>query len=145
MSTNSTSSDPDAGSNAERFARRRTYRRLMVAVLAAGVAAALLLREWLGRPLLGEAAYWLGVLAFLAVWLGTDVTLFDERDRALERRASQVTLVLCAAVLVVGASAARVLSVTDAADVPPAAWHVLWGYAALFVVFGAVYLWLRYR
>jgi len=121
------------------------YRRLMIGFVLGGVAISLVLREVINYPLLGEAVYWVGIIGFLAVWLGTSLTLFDERDRALERQASQVTLTLFAVVLVVGASAARVVSYTDTYTVPVELWAVLWGYVALFGTFGVVYSWLRYR
>jgi hypothetical protein len=117
----------------------------MFGFVAAGVVLGLTLREVLDAPLLGEAVYWVGIIGFLGVWWGTSVKLFDERDRSLERRASQLTLSIAAVVLVVGASAARVLSYTDAYAVPSAVWAALWGYVALFVTFGVAYTWLRYR
>jgi uncharacterized membrane protein len=117
----------------------------MVGFVVVGSVLGFSLREFLGYPLVGEAVYWLGILGFLAVWQGTSISLFDERDRALERRASQFTLTLFAGVLVVGASAARLLSYTDAYAVPTAVWGALWGYVALFVTFAVVYLGLRYR
>lgn len=125
--------------------RKRKYRRLMYGFVFGGVAVALLLREVLGYPLLSEAVYWVGVVGFLAVWQGTSLTLFDERDRSLERRASQLTLKLFAPVLVLAASAARVVpKVTDYA-VPEAVWPALYGFVALYATFGVVYLSLRYR
>jgi len=133
------------GSGSNPLARQRFYRRLLTGLLVGGVALGLVLREGLGYPLLGEAIYWLGVIGALAVWLGTSMPLFDERDNALERRASQLTLALFAVVLVLGASSARVLSYTTTYEVPAAIWTVLWGYVALFGVFGVVYLGLRYR
>ena len=127
-----------------RLSRIRRYRRLMFGSLVVGVAAGLGLRA-LDYPLLGEAIYWLGVFGFLVVWLGTSVTLFDERDAALERRASQLTLLLAGVVLIVGASAARVLPRVSDVTVSPAIRGALYAYVALFVVFGVVYGWLRYR
>ncbi len=117
----------------------------MVGFVVVGTLLGLTLRELLGYPLVGETVYWLGILGFLAVWQGTSISLFDERDRALERRASHLTLSLFAVVLVVGASAARLLSYTNTYTVPVELWAVLWGYVALFVVFAVVYLGLRYR
>jgi hypothetical protein len=110
-----------------------------------GVAVALLLREVLGYPLLSEAVYWVGILGFLAVWQGTSLTLFDERDRALERQASQFTLKLFAPVLVLAASAARVVPRVTSYAVPDAVVHALYGFVALYATFGVVYLALRYR
>lgn len=129
----------------DRLAKQRLHRRLLVGFVVGGVAIGLVLREGLGYPLVGEAVYWLGIIGFLLVWRGTSLTLFDERDRALERRASQITLTVFAVVLVVGASLARVLSYTNTYEVPAVVWAVIWGYIALFGVFGVVYFWLRYR
>jgi uncharacterized membrane protein len=127
------------------LAKQRKYRRLLFGVLFGGVAIALLLREVLGYPLVSEAVYWVAVVGFLAVWLGTSVTLFDERDRALEERASRVTLTILAPILAITASLARVLpKVTDYA-VPEAVLPALYAFVALYAVFGVVYLGLRAR
>ena len=127
------------------LSKRRLYRRLMSVLLLGGVGIGLVLRLLLERPLLGEAVYWVGVLGFLAVWFGSPVTLFDERDKALEQRASVLTLGVFAVVFPVSASAARVLSYTDTIEVPAEIWTVLWGYVALYGVFAGIYGWLRYR
>ena len=127
------------------LSKRRLYRRLMSVLLLGGVGIGLVLRLLLERPLLGEAVYWVGVLGFLAVWFGSPVTLFDERDKALEQRASVLTLGVFAVVFPVSASAARVLSYTDTIEVPAEIWTVLWGYVALYGVFVGIYGWLRYR
>ncbi len=139
-----TMTQPDTAGS-DRLAKQRFYRRLLVGFVVGGVGLGLILRIGLGYPLVGEAVYWLGIIGFLAVWRGTSITLVDERDRALERRASQITLATFGAVLVLGASSARVLSYTGTYEVPGMVWAVLWGYVALFGVFGVVYLWLRYR
>ncbi|MFC6836568.1 DUF2178 domain-containing protein [Halomarina ordinaria] len=125
-----------------RLSKQRRYRRLMVGSLLGGVGLSLALRV-LDYPLAGEAVYWLGVLGFLAVWFGTSVTLFDERDRALERRASQLALLALAPVLVVGASAARVLPLVSDYAVPAAVWPALYAYVSVYVVFGVAYAWVR--
>lgn len=127
-----------------RLARIRLYRRLFVGSIVAGVAAALALR-FLDYPLLGEAVYWVAIVVAVVILLGTAVPLFDERDAALERRASHVTLSLFAVVLVVGASAARVLPRVSDLTVPPEVVGALYGYVALFATFAVAYLWLRYR
>ncbi|MFB6176800.1 MAG: DUF2178 domain-containing protein [Halobaculum sp.] len=131
-------------SPADTLAKRRRYRRLMFGFLLGGVGLGLLLREVLQFPLASEAVYWLGVLGFLAVWLGTSVTLFDERDAALERRASQLTLLGTGVVLAVGASAARILS-TVGYEIPAVVGHALYAFVAQFVLFGVVYGVLRVR
>jgi len=131
-------------STTNRLSRRRTYRRLMFGCIAVAVALGLALR-FFDRPLLGEAVYWIGILAFFGIWFGTSGSLFDERDRALERRASQVTMLVAAAVLVVGASTARLVTALDLYEVPPMISGALYGYVALFAVFGVAYAWLRSR
>jgi hypothetical protein len=136
--TRTITSEPD------RLSKIRTYRRLMVGFVLGGVAAALVLR-FLDYPVLGEALYWVGILGFLAVWQGTSLTLFDERDAELERRASHVTLTLVAVVGVVTTSAARMLPKFTEYAVPAELWGALYGFVVLFGTFGIVYLWLRYR
>ncbi|WP_240147530.1 MULTISPECIES: DUF2178 domain-containing protein [Halorussus] len=127
------------------LAKRRTHRRLMWGFLAGGVGLGLVLREVLGYPLVSEAVYWLGVLGFLAVAVGSSITLFDERDRALERRASQLTLTLLAPVLAVVASVGRLLPRFTDYALPAEVWYALYGVVAVYVAFGAVYGVLRFR
>lgn len=127
-----------------RFTKRRRYRRVMWGFVFGGVAIGLALRS-LGYPFIGEAVYWIGAIGFLAVWRGTSLTLFDERDKALEQRAATTTLALSAPIFVVGASAARILTWTDIYTVPTVVWGALYGYVALFATFGVVVTWLRYR
>lgn len=127
------------------LAKKRRYRRLMYGFLLGGVGLGLLLREVLGYPLVSEAVYWVGVVGFLAVWQGTSLSLFDERDRTLERRASQLTLALLAPILALAASAARVLPKVTDHSVPSELGYALYGVVAVYAVFGVVYLSLRYR
>lgn len=117
----------------------------MVGSIVGAVAIALVLREGLGYPLVGEVVYWLGIVAFFAVWWLSPVQLFDERDAALERRASHVTIYVIGAVLVVGATIARVLPRIGAYEVPDAVFYGLYAYVAVFVVWALAYLGLRYR
>lgn len=137
--TRTTTSEPSL------LAKKRRYRRLMLGFIAAGVGGALVLRELLNYPLLSEAVYWVGILGFLAVWQGTSLTLFDERDDALERRASQLTLVLLAPILVIAASATRVLPKVSDYTVPSEISYALYGFLAVYAVFGVVYVTLRYQ
>lgn len=127
-----------------RIARIRLYRRLFVGFIVAGVLTGLVLR-FLDYPLVGEVVYWAGIGLALAVWVGTSVPLFDERDAALERRASNAVVYLFAVVLVVGASAARILPRVTDVVVPPEIWGALYGYVALFAAWAVSYIWLRYR
>jgi uncharacterized membrane protein len=131
-------------SGSKRLAKRQTYRRLMVGCIVAGVLAAIALRN-LGYPLVSEAVYWLGIIGFLAVWKGTSMQLFDERDCELERRASLRTVQIVAVLLVLGASAGRVLAAAGVYTAPAVYWHVLYGFGAVAVIFAAVYVWLRVR
>lgn len=131
-------------SGRERLSRRRTYRRLMIGCIVVAVAAAIALRN-LGYPLVSEAVYWLGIVGFFAVWQGTSMQLFDERDCELERRASLRTIQVVAVLLVLGASAGRVLAAAGVYTAPPVYWHVLYGWGAVAVVFAVVYVWVRVR
>ncbi len=106
---------PAQSTATNRLSKRRSYRRLMYGFVGGGVIAGLGLR-FLDYPLAGELAYWAGVLGFLAVWLGTSVELFDERDAAL-----------------------------GLYDVPPEVSGALYGYVALFVVFGLAFVGVRAR
>ncbi|WP_232820473.1 DUF2178 domain-containing protein [Halorussus litoreus] len=137
--TGNTTSEPNL------LARKRTYKRLMFGVLLGGVGLALLLREVLGYPLISEAVYWLGIVGFFAIGFGTSLTLFDERDRALERRASHLTLNIMAPVLATVASVGRLLPrLTDYA-LPAEIWPALYGVIAVYAVFGISYTVLRYQ
>jgi uncharacterized membrane protein len=127
-----------------RLARIRRYRRLMYASVLVGVLGFLALDE-LGYALAGLGVYWAGIVAFLAVWKGTSVTLFDERDTALERRASHATIGVVGALGVLTFTSLVVLGETTTVEVPDAVWTLYLGYAALFVLWGAVYTVLKYR
>ena len=131
-------------STTDRLSRRRTYRRLMFGSVLGGAAVGLVLRN-LDYPLVGEAVYWVGILAFFAIWKGVDVQLMDERDWALERRASLTALQIVGAVAVLGASAARLLTWLTDYTVPAVVWGALYGYIGLFIAFGVAYLWHRTR
>jgi hypothetical protein len=126
------------------LAKRRTYRRLMFGSLLVGVLLAFAARGF-GYPLVGEAVYWVGILGFAAVWLGTSVTLFDERDAALERRASQLALTLAAPLLIVAASALRTANELFGYTAPAVVQGALYGVIAVYVLFALAlgYVWLR--
>ena len=126
------------------LAKRRTDRRLMFGSLFVGVALGLLARG-LGYPLVGEAAYWVGIALFAGVWFDTSVTLFDERDIELERRASQLALTVGAPLLIVAASALRTANAVVGYTAPAAVQGALYGAVAVYVLFGLsfAYVWLR--
>lgn len=85
----------------------------------------------------GVCAYYLGVLGYLAVWRRTGVRLIDEREAAVERRASRIVSGILLLVVVFGLPADVLLDATGAVDVPPAVRGAVWGYGLLLVV-GAV-------
>lgn len=126
------------------LSKRRTYRRLMYISVFGGAGVSFLLR-YLNYPVVGEAVYWVGIVAFVAIWKGSDVRLMDERDWALERRASLSTLQIIGAVLVVVASASRLVTWLTDYTVPTLVWGALYGYVGLFIAFGLSYLWHRSR
>ncbi|UPV75056.1 DUF2178 domain-containing protein [Halorussus limi] len=117
----------------------------MFGVFFGGVAVAFLLREVLGYPLVSEVVYWAAVLGFFAVLFGSSVTLFDERDRALEERASRWTLTILAPVLAITASVGRLLPRVSDYALPDAVWPALYGFIGVYVLFAVVYGVLRYR
>lgn len=126
-------------------ALRRRNRRLVVGAVVTGVVLGIGLRDGAGYPLAGELLYWLGIVVALAIWWTSPVPLFDERDRALERRASHRTILVLAVVLVVGASLARLLSITATVTVPTAVWTMLWVSAGVILVWVGNYVVVRYR
>jgi hypothetical protein len=116
----------------------------MAIAIFGGTGIALLLR-YFDYPVVGEAVYWLGILAFFAIWQGSDIELMDERDRALEQRAGMSAIGIVGAVLVVGASASRLLTWLTDYTVPAFVWGALYGYIGLFIAFGVAYLYHRRR
>jgi len=127
-----------------RLEKMRFYRRLLYGCLAVGVSG-FLVAEALEYPLVAVTIYWGGLLGMLAVKFGTSVRLFDERDRALERRASNVTIYLVAGALIVAAPAVFALEATGGYEAPPTVSSILFGFSAMFLLWGAVFLVLRYR
>jgi uncharacterized membrane protein len=127
-----------------RLDRIRRYRRLMYGSILVGVLGFVAGSE-LDYPLVGLAVYWAGILGFVAVWKGTSVTLFDERDAALERRASHVTLQVAGVVGVLTMTSMVVLEEATTTGVSERVWGGFLALSGLFVLYGVVYLFLRYR
>ncbi|WP_121822902.1 hypothetical protein [Halostella salina] len=121
--------------------RERMNRALGLGVAGglAGTAAAVFAPASVADLLLfaGVGAYYLGVLGYLTVWRRTGVRLIDEREAAVERRASRVVSGVLLLVVVFGLPADVLLDATGAVDVPPAVRGAIWGYGLLLVV-GAV-------
>lgn len=130
--------------NGDWIAKRKRYRRLMFGLLLAGVVGFVAATN-LDRPIVGVALYWLGIAGYVAVWKGTSVTLFDERDCALERRASVATLTVSAIALITFAPAEVVLSEMEIYTAPPVFEGVLYTVSAQGLLFGVFYLWLRIK
>ena len=126
------------------LATRRRYRRLFVGLVVVAAAGNVALRI-AGYPLAAEVVYLVGLAGMLAVLFGAPVALFDERDAAIERRASQITVGVFAFVLILGASTARLLPRATDYTVPPEVHGALYGYVAVFVVFGIAYGYVRSR
>lgn len=135
---------PTEPSGSNRIAKRRRYRRRLYGVMIAGVLG-LIAAESAGYPFVGVGLYWLGVIVFFAILRGTTVTLFDEREREIERRASHITLLLFGIAMIAIAPALSALSELGSYTAPLAVEGVLFTIAGEAIVFGVVYLWLRYR
>lgn len=122
--------------------RRQRYRTLLFGSVVVAALANVVLRV-VGYPVAAEAVYWVGIATFVGIWRFSPVTLFDERDADLERRASTATLQVAAVVLVLGASGARTLAALGVYEVPPVVSGVLYGYVGLFVVFAAALIYTK--
>lgn len=131
-------------SESARVARIRRYRRLMMGS-ALGGTAGFMAADSAGFPLVGVVLYWAGFSGFLMIWQGTSVALFDERDRALERRAITIATTAFALGMIMLWPTVLVLSETDVYTPPPAFDGVLLAVAVQALLFTVTYLWLRYR
>lgn len=128
----------------KRLSTRKRYKRLMTGLLIGGI-----LALWIGiyfdRFLAGVLLYWGGFFGMLAVWRLSPVTLYDERDTAIERRASDYTLTVFAFVFVLGAPGGIALEEGGLVELPSAFDGAMWTLFAIYVVFGVVYTVLRRR
>lgn len=101
--------------------------------------------ESVGFPVVGVVLYWAGFAGFLSVWQGTSVTLFDERDRALERRAIAIAVTGFTLAMILLWPTVVVLSELNVYTPPPAFDGALLAIAVQSGLFAVVYGWLRYR
>ncbi|AAG19011.1 MULTISPECIES: DUF2178 domain-containing protein [Halobacterium] len=127
-----------------RLAKVRRYRRLMYACIGVGVGGFIVAAEF-DYPLAGLVVYWAGILGSLAVWKGTSVTLYDERDLDLERRASLLTLQIAGVVGLLAMTTHVVVDQMPSVDVPEEFVGGFLTISALFIVYGVVYTAIRYR
>lgn len=123
---------------------RRRYRRLSGACLVVGILVYFAAIQ-LGYIVAGTLVYWAGFLGMIAVWKGTSIDLYDEREQLLDLEAGGRTLTLFAFVLVFGAPGLVALESASSYQAPPELWGALFGYAAVFAVYGVIYTVHRYR
>ncbi|MFB6073077.1 MAG: DUF2178 domain-containing protein [Halobacterium sp.] len=116
----------------------------MYAAVGAGVLGFLAGVE-LDYPLVGLGVYWLGIGAFLAVWKGTSVELYDERDHELERRASLTTLQIAGVAVLAALTGMVVVEEATTNEVPTLVVGGFLALSALFLLYGAVCVVYRYR
>ena len=128
--------------------RGQTYKRLMLGLVAVGVVA-LFVGIGIGQQLAGLVVYALGALGALVVTLyaqfSESVTFLDERDQRLHERASNATV---SVVSYVGLPTIVVLYLLDATGryvIPPMVWGGIYALSAFYLLWGVVYLGLRYR
>lgn len=126
-----------------RPSRRRRYRLAMYGALGVGIVGYIAgLRAEL--PVIALGVYWAGFLGFIAVWKGSSVTLYDERHERMEARTAMTTVGVMAVVLISVAPATPALAAAGY-SLPPLAMGALYGYAAMFGVYGLVYTAIRAR
>jgi uncharacterized membrane protein len=104
-----------------------------------------IIAESAGFPIVGVGVYWIGFVGFLAIRQGTSITLFDERDRAIERRAITIAFNVFAVAMILLWPAVLVLSETDVYTPPPAFDGALLTVTIQAALFAVAYFWLRYR
>lgn len=121
------------------LATRTRYRRLGIGSMLGGIAVSMVVYA-VGPPLVAVAVFWLGIVGFFAVRRAAPMTLFDERDRALERRASYDTIRVVGAAFFIGAPMVKVGGLT----VPPVVDGALVGIEATVYVFVLAYIARRY-
>ncbi|WP_331235961.1 DUF2178 domain-containing protein [Natronorarus salvus] len=133
-----------AAPTTEPLARRRRHRRLIYGSLAVGILG-LLVGIRLEQFLAGVLVYWAGFAGMLGVWWFSPVRLYDERETAIERRASDYTLGVFAFALVIGAPGGLVLEDGGVLTLPPSFHGSVWALVAVYTVFGVIYTVLRRR
>ncbi|MGM0448558.1 MAG: DUF2178 domain-containing protein [Methanobacteriota archaeon] len=123
---------------------RKRYKRIAYGLIGAGI-----LALWIGiatdRFVLGVALYWAGGLGMGLVQRFSPVTLYDERDTTIERKASQNTMNVFAYVFILGTPGGLSLHESGVVTLPGEFYGATWPLFAVFVVFGASVLNHKYR
>ena len=115
------------------------YSSLVVGILALPILSVL------DQYLIGVLVYWAGFFGMLVIWKFSPVTLYDERDIEIERKASDYTLAVFALVLVLAAPGGIGLERAEVLTLPEAFHGAMWTLVTIYVVWAAIYTFLRYR
>ncbi|RLM52246.1 DUF2178 domain-containing protein [Halorubrum sp. Atlit-28R] len=114
---------------------RKRYKRIAYGLLGAGI-----LALWIGiavdRFVLGVALYWAGGLGMGLVQRFSPVELYDERDNAIERKASQNTLNVFAYLFVLGAPGGLALHESGVVTLSGEFYGAMLTLFGVYVVFG---------
>jgi uncharacterized membrane protein len=121
---------------------RKRYKRIAYGLLGAGI-----LALWIGiavdRFVLGVGLYWLGGLGMGLVQRFSPVQLYDERDDAIERNASQNTLNVFAYLFVLGAPGGLALHESGVIALPGEFYGAMLTLFCVYVVFGVSYFYYK--
>ncbi len=128
----------------QRIDKRQRYKRLMYGSLAVGMVG-IVAGSFLGQYLVGVLVYWAGFFGMLAIWQLSPVTLYDERDAELERKASDYTLGVLAIAGVLAIPGLVLLESEGVLTLPAAFDGAALLFVAIFAVFAVIYTGLRLR
>lgn len=128
----------------QRIDRRKRYRRLMNGSLLVGIIG-ILAGSYLGQYLAGVLIYWTGFFGMLAIWQFSPVTLYDERDAALERKASYYTLGGLAIAGVLAIPGLVALETEGVLTLPAGFDGAALLFVAVYALFAVIYIGLRLR
>ena len=126
----------------------RRYRRLILGLVTVGIAS-LFAGIAVEQSLAGLVVYAVAVVGAMATTAfgryRSSVTLGDERERELERRASHVTFQLFGYLGLFTFIALFLLDATGRHSIEGATETLLYAYSVISLTWGAIYLGLRYR
>ncbi|WP_323676105.1 hypothetical protein [Halorubellus sp. PRR65] len=126
-----------ADDDVEPLAKRRRDRRLFGGLIAAAMLSFLTL-DLVGQPIVAVAAYWTFIAGAIVVLYRSDY-IVDERDLELERITSHRTVYVIGGGLLVLSPSIDALGEANVYDAPPIVDGVIFGWGAVFVVWGLVY------